>query len=294
MEGQVRTGSRWPGHGTTLALAGQLTLLAALAASVGLGWRGWLAGTAFGVVLWALLTAALRRCGARRLGAANAVTLGRATLLGGVVALVCDSAGRPAVPVALLVALAGVALLLDGVDGQVARRTGTVTRLGARFDVETDAVLLMVLSLFVARSLGWWVLLIGGLRYLFVAAAWLLPWLRGELAPRWSRKAVAAVQGITLVVLSSGALPGQSAGIVAGTALALLVWSFGRDIAGLWRRRVVAVPARAMLHASARGPVLGAAHRPVGAADLPPVGAGAGRVAVRLTDRRREPVRIPV
>ena len=43
-----------------------------------------------------------------------------------------------------------VALALDGVDGQVARRTGTVSALGARFDMEVDAFLVLVLSVHVA------------------------------------------------------------------------------------------------------------------------------------------------
>ena len=39
---------------------------------------------------------------------------------------------------------------LDAVDGQVARRTGTVSALGARFDMEVDAFLILVLSVYVA------------------------------------------------------------------------------------------------------------------------------------------------
>ena len=42
--------------------------------------------------------------------------------------------------------LSSVALALDGVDGQVARRTRTVSALGARFDMEVDAFLVLVLS----------------------------------------------------------------------------------------------------------------------------------------------------
>ena len=53
---------------------------------------------------------------------------------------------------ATLVVLAAVALVLDGVDGQVARRTGTVSALGARFDMEVDAFLMLVLSVYVASS----------------------------------------------------------------------------------------------------------------------------------------------
>jgi hypothetical protein len=101
--------------------------------------------------------------------------------------------------------------------------------------METDAFLILVLSFFVAQSLGWWVLAIGALRYAFVAAARVLPWLRASLPSSFSRKAVAAVQGIVLVVASAGVVSRPWAIAVVAAALALLSWSFGRDIGWLWR-----------------------------------------------------------
>ena len=65
----------------------------------------------------------------------------------------------------LLVSLATVALVLDAVDGWVARRTRTTGMFGARFDAEVDAFLILVLSVYVARSVGAWVLAIGVARY---------------------------------------------------------------------------------------------------------------------------------
>jgi phosphatidylglycerophosphate synthase len=139
--------------------------------------------------------------------------------------------------VACLVALAAAALVLDAVDGRVARRTGTVSALGARFDMEVDAFLILVLSVHVARSAGVWVLAIGAMRYVFVAAAWAWPWLRGALPPSSARKTVAAAQGVVLVVACAGVAPHPvTIGLVA-LALAALVWSFGRDIGWLWRNR---------------------------------------------------------
>ncbi|WP_203870399.1 CDP-alcohol phosphatidyltransferase family protein [Plantactinospora endophytica] len=222
--------------GPAVGLAVQFVLLAALGATVGLGPAGWLAGSAYAVVTWLLLGRALRRSGARMLGAANQVTLARATLVGGVTALVAASFWSPA-PVGLLVAVASVALALDWVDGQVARRTGTTTALGARFDMEVDAFLILVLSAYLAQSLGGWVLAIGALRYVFVAAAWVLPWLNAALPHRFSRKTVAAMQGIVLAVAASGVLPGPLAYASVGLALALLCWSFGRDVGWLWHAR---------------------------------------------------------
>lgn len=229
--------ARWV-HPPTVGLLAQLGVLATLAVGAGLGTTGWLVATAYAVITWALLTTALHRPGVSGWGPADTVTLARATLVGGVTALVADSfAARAPSPVAVLVALATVALALDAVDGQVARRTGTTSRFGARFDMETDSFLVLMLSVFVVGALGWWVLAIGAARYVFVAAAWVLPWLRVSLPPRLSRKAVAAAQGIVLVVASAGVLPGPLVITSVGLALVLLGWSFGRDIGWLWRLR---------------------------------------------------------
>jgi phosphatidylglycerophosphate synthase len=114
-------------------------------------------------------------------GPASWVTLARATLAVGVAALAADSFTHDT-PVALLVTLAAVALGLDAADGWVARRTGTATALGARFDGEVDAFLILALSVYVAPAYGAWVLAIGAARYLFLAGEWLLPWMRAPLA----------------------------------------------------------------------------------------------------------------
>ncbi|QHC22478.1 CDP-alcohol phosphatidyltransferase family protein [Streptomyces sp. GS7] len=214
----------------------QLVLLEALCRAVGLGTAGWLAGSVFAVATVATLTRALCRSWPDSFGPANRVTLARATLVGGVTALVADSFGRrPAVTA--LIGLATVALVLDAVDGRVARRTGTATPLGARFDMEVDAFLILVLSVYVAKALGPWVTAIGAMRYAFVVASWALPWLRAALPHSTARKTVAACQGIVLVVAAAGIVPREAEfGAVAG-ALALLVWSFGRDAVWLWRAR---------------------------------------------------------
>nr|WP_076469349.1 CDP-alcohol phosphatidyltransferase family protein [Micromonospora avicenniae] len=215
-------------------LIAQIVLLTTLAATVGLGSLGWLAGAGHGVLSFVVLTRAMRRAGTDRLGPADRVTLSRSVLVGAVTALVADTIGRPA-PVGLLATLTAVALLLDAVDGRVARRTGTASALGARFDMEVDSFLLLVLSVHVAPYAGLWVLAVGGMRYAFVAAGWALPWLRGTLPPRHWRKVVAATQGVVLT--AAGVLPGRPATLLIVLALALLVESFGRDVIWLWRHR---------------------------------------------------------
>lgn len=221
---------------TTVGAGAQVLLLAFLGTAIGLGPAGWLTGLAFALATWAVLNRALLRTRTRTFGPANRVTLGRAILVGAVTALVADSF-ESSPPASLFVGLTAVALILDGVDGKVARRTGTSTALGARFDMEVDAFLILVLSVYVSMSLGPWVLLIGLMRYAFVAAAKLLPWLNGDLPHSMARKTVAAVQGVFLLVAASALLPYAAGFAVVAVALGSLIWSFGRDIAWLYRHR---------------------------------------------------------
>ncbi|BEL07503.1 CDP-alcohol phosphatidyltransferase family protein [Actinoplanes sichuanensis] len=220
--------------------AAQLLLLAVLLATVGIGTWGLVAGVVYGVVLCGLLGYALQRAGMTRLGWANSVTFARAILTGGVTAMVFT----PGAPAALLVTVAAVALAMDGVDGQVARRTGTTTTLGARFDMEVDAFLILVLSVFTAAEYGWWALAIGAFRYVFVAASWAMPWLNAPLPPRFGRKVVAAQQGVMLAVVASGLLPTWLAVFALAVALGSLTWSFGRDIAWLYQASRIREAAR--------------------------------------------------
>ncbi len=169
------------------------------------------------------------------MGPANVVTSFRLALVIAVGALVADAfvGERPAVRV--LVALAAIALLLDGVDGKVARRTGSVSAFGARFDMEVDALLILVLSAYVARFAGWWVLAIGAARYAFLAAGLALPWLRRPSPPRHWCKVVAAIQGVVLTVAAAAVLPTAVITLALIAALLLLAESFGRQ--AWWLRR---------------------------------------------------------
>jgi phosphatidylglycerophosphate synthase len=219
---------------TAVGAGVQILLLALLGTAIGLGPAGWLTGLVFAVATWAVLSRALHRSRPRSFGPANRVTLGRSILVGGVTALVADSF-QSSPPVTVFVGLTAVALILDGVDGKVARATGTSTPLGARFDMEVDAFLILVLSVYVSMAHGPWVLLIGGMRYAFVAAARVWPWLNAPLPPSTARKTVAALQGVFLLLAASGFLPYALEFGVVATALGALVWSFGRDVLWLFR-----------------------------------------------------------
>jgi phosphatidylglycerophosphate synthase len=214
----------------------QVMMGAALAGTVGLSGAGWVVGVTCGVIMNAALASGVLRYRPHRLGPGDWVTLARATLAVGVAALVADSFDEPA-QVTMLVTLSAVALALDAVDGRVARRSKTASKLGARFDGEVDAFLILVLSVYVAHSTGAWVLAIGAARYAFFAAGWLLPWMREPLPPRYWRKVVAATQGVVLTIAAAEVLPPALTQAALAGALALLCESFGRDVWWLWGHR---------------------------------------------------------
>ena len=222
--------------GPATGLIAQVLLLTVLAGTAGLGAAGWTVGIVCAVTMATVLERGLARGPGERMGPASWVTLARATLAVGVAALAADSFAHDT-PVALLVTLAAVALGLDAVDGWVARRTGTATALGARFDGEVDAFLILALSVYVAPACGAWVLAIGAARYLFLAGEWLLPWMRAPLPPRRWRKVVAATQGVVLTVAAAGVLPLALTQALLVAALALLAASMGQCTWWLWRRR---------------------------------------------------------
>lgn len=168
-----------------------------------------------------------------RLGACNVVTLARWVIAAGLVApLVAGSPSGWGV-----VAAASAALALDGVDGWLARRERRVSDFGARYDMEVDSALALILSLHALGTAGPLVLVLGLARYAFVLAALGLPWLQGPLPERFSRKTVCVLQIGTLILLQiPGVAPPVAAALVAAAAGAL-AWSFGRDILHLRRVR---------------------------------------------------------
>ncbi|WP_158547427.1 CDP-alcohol phosphatidyltransferase family protein [Rhodovulum sp. 12E13] len=178
------------------------------------------------------------------LGWCNVVTQARlamvALLVTPLVAVGAGTGEGPAVAggwAAMAVALA--ALALDGVDGWLARRQGLCSPFGARFDMEVDAGLALVLALhaLAAGAAGPAVLVLGLARYAFVAATGLWPWLGGALPERFSRKAVCVAQLSVLILLQVPGLPGAAAEGLAVMAALALAWSFGKDVAWLRRTR---------------------------------------------------------
>lgn len=175
-----------------------------------------------------------------QLGWANRVTLARAAL----VAIVAGGLVGNAFIAGLWqwLAIAVIALALDGVDGWIARRTQSHSAFGARFDMELDALLIMLLCvglLTLEPTLGAWVLIIGGMRYLFVAASGPLPWLRQPLFASFRRKAVCVWQVAALLLALTPLTSSFATFLLALSALITLVYSFGVDVWWLNKQRLV-------------------------------------------------------
>lgn len=177
---------------------------------------------------------------------ANQITAVRA-----VGALVCAGlvvgqlAGSVARPSWWLAAVAAPALLLDAVDGRVARLDGDASAMGVRFDVEVDAALVAILSVSAAVLVTPWALLVGAARYLYVAGGWVRPRWQAPLRPRRSRKVIGARVATLMRTSVVPGLPAPLREVCIVGSTALLAWSFGRDIAdreGLTRRDTTPAP----------------------------------------------------
>lgn len=170
-----------------------------------------------------------------RLFPANQVTLTRM----GLTALLAGCFGESADGIGwLAVSLASLVLALDGLDGWLARRGGWSSDFGARFDMETDALLILTMA-----ALAWdldkagpWVLFSGLLRYLLIVSAEFWPWLKHPLPPSRRRKTVCVLQVLLLLLTLAPLVESPWSAGFAALGLTLLAYSFAVDILWLWRR----------------------------------------------------------
>jgi len=140
----------------------------------------------------------------------------------------------------VLAAAALLILVLDAVDGWLARRSSRASEFGARYDIESDAFFVMTLSVLLChRGLaGPWVLMAGAWRYLYVLAPLVLPTPVGE-APRSRRGRYAYIVMITCFILAL-ALPASMAAPLSLLGTLVVSQSF---LHSFWMRYIL--PARA-------------------------------------------------
>jgi phosphatidylglycerophosphate synthase len=168
---------------------------------------------------------------------ANLVAISRATLAFIAVAILFHHPGLYLVACAITI----VAILMDGLDGWVARRYGEVSRIGAVIDILTDRI--VELTYWIAfATLGWipvWIPILIAVRGLLVDGARALAFERGLtafgpttmmrsrigtflVASRESRSAygIAKAAAFALMILAyAPALPGAARPIVLAIAL---------------------------------------------------------------------------
>ena len=172
-----------------------------------------------------------------RVGSANLVTGFRAVITALIAGAVTQAPTR--VLGWTLVAIAIVAAVLDGFDGWAARRQRMSSPFGARFDMEVDAFLILVLSALAWRfgKAGPWVLASGLMRYAFVAAARVWPWMNAPLPPSRRRQTVCVWQIGALIGTIAPIIRPPLSELVAAGALIALTWSFWVDVRWLMKAR---------------------------------------------------------
>lgn len=177
----------------------------------------------------------------QRFGAANWATLLRAALAGLAAGLLVAPEALTGQPehAWLPCVLVGLGLLLDLVDGRLARHQGLVSEFGARFDVEVDAWTALVLAAMTVRlgAAPAWALAIGLSRYLFLAAGTVLPALAAPLPASLRRRLIGGSATLALGALLVPPMPVDASTAIAAGALAALLLSFSLDTVWLLRRR---------------------------------------------------------
>ncbi len=170
-------------------------------------------------------------------GQANCVTLIRGGLTVLLLAMIVEDPHEGTAWTASVIAF--VILVLDGVDGWLARRNGDVSSFGARFDMETDALFTLSASILVWQfdKAGGWVVASGLMRYAFVAATVFLPWMGRSLPSSNRRKRVFALQAGSLIACMLPIVPRLASSPLALLSLSLLAASFAVDVIWLARRR---------------------------------------------------------
>ncbi|NBD36863.1 MAG: hypothetical protein GVY30_12815 [Chloroflexi bacterium] len=189
-----------------LVLVGNILLGVCGLAEARVGWNGAILATMSyeAIFLWRHLQSNHRPNQAQilsRLGAANIITLTRgllATLLSGWLAL--DTIASSAIwlrwgPASLYTAI----ILMDVIDGKMARRRRRVTALGAELDVAWDALSMVIIgAIGIQRGrLPWMYALVPAARYLFLVGLWLRRrWEQPvvSLPPSVPRRAIASFQ----------------------------------------------------------------------------------------------------
>ena len=123
-----------------------------------------------------------------------------------------------------------IAIILDGVDGLLARKYNHSSKVGEGFDMETDAFMVLLISWihFDTSSLSWWILIPGGLRYYYELGFF---WLGDQESNFPSKRIRASVAVIFFTaLLSPFILSDKLSSIMVNIASVLIILSFTASI----------------------------------------------------------------
>ncbi len=150
----------------------------------------------------------------------------------------------------VLVWVFALCLLMDGIDGWLARRLDLDSSFGAEFDCAADAALVLAVSVaatWLHDGPSWW-LLPGMLRYLLLvnAAGQAPPGITQSRSERlWARWAYAAAVS---ALIASLLVPTPVAYLLLAAVTAALLSSFATDFRHLWRQPTVSTRWRDARH----------------------------------------------
>jgi phosphatidylglycerophosphate synthase len=127
-------------------------------------------------------------------------------------------------------------LLLDWFDGFFARYLNETSKFGAIFDQETDAFLLLILtlSLYLNHNVPITIFLIPSYRYVFLILGLHFKWLKNTLPESYLRKVICSITILLLIICHMQSLSINHVQIISILAFLMITFSFTKDIIWLY------------------------------------------------------------
>ncbi|MEC9205676.1 MAG: CDP-alcohol phosphatidyltransferase family protein, partial [Pseudomonadota bacterium] len=131
-----------------------------------------------------------------------------------------------------------ISLILDGLDGYLARLLDQTSEFGTKFDLEIDTFLLLLLSfsLYKDFNANLAVFLIPLYRYLFFILQFKLKWLRTPLPESMRRKFICFFVTLLLIISHFSFFPMYLVNGFINLSILLITFSFLKDIIWLYRK----------------------------------------------------------
>lgn len=132
-----------------------------------------------------------------------------------------------------------ISLILDGLDGYLARFLNQTSKFGARFDLEADTFLLLVLSLslYINMNVNPSIFLIPLYRYIFFIFQIKFKWLESSLPKSIRRSFICFFVTFLLIICHLPSLTTYLMGALINFSILLITFSFLKDIIWLYRNK---------------------------------------------------------